>query len=271
MFDIFAITNFPEFEVEMQKKLTTAIVLMVLVTIAGLLAILPYRLYTRDIDVAKQHARLVSDELSNMIKLTMLTTKEVLNLNPNLGTGIVFDKVDKLYKEFGVGQSFKFRVVRSAIIERQYTAIKGRSADNPQVIETFDTGKPVSKVDGAILSYWSPIKANDECGHCHKDLNRKKVKAGTTLGVVETVFDLTRQKQRSIRTIVEITGFLIAMVSLLGFLILVIIRKNLIEPIKGLSTALIRRNTHPDTPLPDFTTSEMTDLVDAIEKNKADK
>lgn len=255
----------------MQKKLTTAIILMVLVTIAGLLALLPYRLYTRDIDVAKQHARLVSDELSNMIKLTMLTTKEVLNLNPNLGTGIVFEKVNKLYKDFGEGQSFKFRVVRSAIIERQYTAIKGRSADNPQVIETFETGKPVSKVDGALLSYWSPIKANDECGHCHKDLNRKKVKAGTTLGVVETVFDLTRQKQRSVRTIVEITGFLIAMVSLLGFLILVIIRKNLIEPIKGLSFALNRRNTYPDTPLPEFATSEMTDLVDAIEKDKANK
>lgn len=255
----------------MQKKLTTAIVLMVLVTIAGLLALLPYRLYSRDIDVAKQHARLVSDELSNMIKLTMLTTKEVLNLNPTLGTGIVFEKVNKLYKNFGEGQDFKFRVVRSAIIEKQHTVIKGRSADNPQVIEAFKTGKPVSSVNGTILSYWSPIKTTNECGECHKDLNRKKVTAGTTLGVVETIFDLTRQKQRSIRTIIEITGFLIVMVSLLGFLILMIIRKNLIEPIQGLSSALNRRDTYPDTVLPSFSTSEMTDLVDAIEKECAKK
>ena len=251
----------------MQKKITTAIVLMVLVTIAGLLILLPYRLYSRDIDIAKQHARLVSDELSNMIKLTMLTTKEVLNLNPNLGTGVVFEKVNKLYKDFGEGQNFKFRVVRSAIIERQHDVIKGRSADNPSVIKVFETGKPVSSVDGALLSYWSPIKATEECGYCHNDLNRKKVVAGTTLGVVETVFDLTRQKQRSIRTIVEITGFLIAMVSLLGFLILKIIRKNLIDPVNGLSSALTRRYDYPETPLPKFTTPEMKDLVEAIDKD----
>ncbi len=253
----------------MQKKLTTAIILMVLVTVAGLLALLPYRLYSRDIDIAKQYARTVSDELSNMIKLTMLTTKEVLNLNPNLGTGVVFEKVNKLYKDFGEGQNFQFRVVRSAIIERQHDIIKGRSADNPDVKKVFATGKPVSSVNGSILSYWSPIKATDECGYCHKDLNRKKVVAGTTLGVVETVFDLTRQKQRSIRTIVEITGFLIVMISLLGFLILTIIRKNLIEPINGLSSALNRRDKYPDNPLPTFSTSEMTDLVAAIEKDKS--
>jgi len=253
----------------MQKKLMTTIILMVLVTIAGLLVLLPFRLYSRDIDVARQHAQIVSDELSNMIKPTMLTTKEVLNLNPNLGTGIVFEKVNNLYREFGKNQSFKFRVVRSKIIENQHTIIKGRSVDNPQLVEVFDTGKPVSKVDGAILSYWSPIKASAECGACHKGLDRKKVKAGVTLGVVETVSDLTRQKQRSIRTIIEITGFLIAMVSLLGFLIFTIIRKNLIAPVNGLTATLRRRADDPDVELPEYATPEMRDLVDAMDECSA--
>jgi hypothetical protein len=123
----------------MQKKLMTMIILMVLVTIAGLLVLLPFRLYSRDIDVARQHAQIVSDELSNMIKLTMLTTKEVLNLNPNLGTGIVFEKVNNLYREFGKNQSFKFRVVRSKIIENQHTIIKAYTRKRAKLPKELST------------------------------------------------------------------------------------------------------------------------------------
>ena len=258
-------------ELEMQKKLAAVITAVVLVTIVGLLVLLPLRLYSRDIDVAKQHARLVSDELSNMIKLTMLTTKEVLNLNPTLGTGVVFEKVNNLYKEFGKDQNFKFRVVRSKMIEDQYQAVKGRRADHKKITEVFETNRPQSNIDGVILTYWSPIKANSECGHCHKDANRKKVVAGTTLGVVETVFDLTRQKQRSIRTIVEITGFLIVMVMLMAFLILIIIKNNLIQPIKGLTATLNCRAKDPNVELPEFKTGEMKDLVAAMDECSAKK
>ena len=254
----------------MQKKLIITIVLLVLVTIVGLLVLLPYRLYTRDVDVAKQHARLVSDELSNMIKLTMLTTKEVLNLNPNLGMGVVIEKINTLYKKFGEDQDFQFRVVRSSLIENQFSAVTGRSADNPQAIKTFETGKPQSHVDGAILTYWSAIKADSQCGHCHKDLNKKKVAPGTTLGVVETVFDLTRQRQRSIRTITEITGFLVAMIVIMAIVAFTVIRKNLIQPIQGLADALTRRAKDPDVVLPRFTTPEMVDLVNAIEERNAE-
>ena len=242
------------------------IVFLAVVTMAGLLAILPYRLYQRDTDVAKQHARLVSDELANMIKLTMLTTKEVLALDPKLGLGVVIEKINALYDKFGANQDFDFRVVRSPIIEAQYTAIEGRRADNPEAQKVLQTGKPESRVDGAVLSYWSPIRADAECGHCHKDASKKRVAAGTTLGVVETVFDLTRQKDRSVRTIVEITGFLILMIVVLAVVILMIIRRNLIVPLKNLSDTLKQRRSDPNVVLPKYTTPEMVELVDAIDK-----
>ncbi|MCP4185859.1 MAG: hypothetical protein GY761_21565 [Hyphomicrobiales bacterium] len=250
----------------MQKKLATAISLMVIATIVGLLVLLPFRLYTRDIDIAKQHARLVSDELSNMIKLTMLTTKEVLNLNPTMGTGVVYEKIEDLYKEFGKNQDFKFRVVRSSLIEKQFQTIKGRRADNPKVVKVFETNRPISNVDGVLLSYWSPIRANEQCGECHTNENRKKVKAGTTLGVVEVIFDLTREKQRSIRTIIEITGFLVAMIAIMAFLILFIVKKNLIRPVELLASTLKRRANDPSIELPEFRTSEMKGLVAAIDE-----
>ncbi len=253
----------------MQKKLITAISLLALVTIVGLLFLFPFRLYTRDIDIAKQHARLVSDELSNMIKLTMLTTKEVLNLNPAMGTGIVYEKIDNLYKEFGKNQDFKFRVVRSSLIENQFQIIKGRRADNPKIVKVFETNRPLSNIDGVFLTYWSPIQANSECGECHKDENRKKVTAGTTLGVVEVIFDLTREKQRSIRTIVEITGFLVAMIAIMAFLILFLIKKNLIQPIELLASTLRRRASDPSVELPKFSTPEMKELVTAMDECSA--
>ena len=249
----------------MEKKLRIMIIFLVAITMVGLLAILPFRLYQRDTDVAKQHARLVSDELSNMIKLTMLTTKEVLNLNPNLSLGVVLEKIDTLYRKFGENQDFKFRVVRSDVIENQFTKIKGRSVDNDEAKQVFDTGKPVSKVEGAVLSYWSPIKADTECGHCHKDADRKRVAAGTTLGVVETVFDLTREKERSIRTILEITGFLFLMIVVLAIVMLAIIRRNLVNPLKDLADLIRRRNKDPNIPLPKYQTPEMADLIDAID------
>lgn len=249
----------------MEKKLRIMIVFLMAITMVGLLAILPFRLYQRDTDVAKQHARLVSDELSNMIKLTMLTTKEVLNLNPDLSLGVVLEKIETLYRKFGENQDFEFRVVRSPIIENQYTRIAGRSVDNDEAKQVLATGKPVSKVEGAVLSYWSPIRADAECGHCHKDENKKRVAAGTTLGVVETVFDLTRQKERSIRTIVEITGFLLLMAVVLGLVMMAIIRRNLIKPLRDLTETLRRRGEDPSVGLPRYTTPEMADLIDAIE------
>ncbi len=249
----------------MEKKLRIMIVFLTVIIMVGLLALLPFRLYQRDTDVAKQHARLVSDELSNMIKLTMLTTKEVLSLNPNLSLGVVLEKIDTLYQKFGENQDFEFRVVRSSIIEDQFTRIKGRGADNAESKQVLETGKPVSKVEGAMLSYWSPIRADAECGHCHKDEGKKRIAAGTTLGVVETVFDLTRQKERSIRTIIEITGFLLLMTIVLAVMMMAIIRRNLIQPLRDLTDTLRRRGRDPTVALPKYTTPEMADLIDAID------
>jgi len=249
----------------MQRKLYQTVALLVAVTVAGLLLLLPYRLYERDTGVARQHARLVSDELSNMIKLTMLTTKEIMALNPTLGLGVVIEKIEALYKKFGENQDFKFRVVRSPLIENQYTAIKGRSADNPQVTEALQTGRSTSKVEGPILTYWSPIKADSQCGHCHKDANRKPVEAGVALGVVETRFDLTPQRNRSIRTIVEITGFLLGMIVLIALAVFAIIRRHLIAPLQELTDGLERSVKQPDLPLPQYQSKEMADLIGAME------
>lgn len=249
----------------MERKLYRAIALLVATTIAGLLVLLPYRLYERDVLAAQQHARLVSDELSNMIKLTMLTTKEVMNLNPTLGLGVVLEKVEALYKKFSESQDFKFRVVRSPLIENQFTAIKGRSADNPQVTRALETGRADSKIEGAMLTYWAPIKADGQCGHCHKDANRKPVEAGATLGVVETAFDLTRQRSRSIRTIAEITGFLLVMILLMALASVLIIRKNLVQPLHELTDHLKRSASDPSLPPPSYETAEMVELIGAIE------
>ncbi len=255
----------------MENKLRKMIAIMVAVTVAGLLLLLPYRLYMRDTEVAQQHARVVSDELSNMIKLTMLTTKDVLALNPKLGLGVVYEKVEKLYKKFEENQDFQFRVVRSPIIENQYTAIKGRSPDNDQIKEVLNSGKSKSSIEGANLTYWSPIRADAQCGHCHRDLKNKKVKEGTVLGVVETTFDLTKQRSRSIRTIMEITGFLLIMIFILAFVILSVIRTSLVKPLQDLADIIRRRKTKPDTPLPLYQTPEMAGLVDALRNSDDDK
>ena len=255
----------------MENKLRRMMAILVAVTMAGLLLLLPYRLYLRDTEVAQQHANVVSDELSNMIKLTMLTTKDVLALNPKLGLGVVYEKVDKLYKKFEENQDFKFRVIRSPIIENQYTAIKGRSADSEEIKSVLASGKSQSRVDGVHLTYWSPIRADDQCGHCHRDLKSKKVKSGTVLGVVETSFDLTRQRSRSIRTIIEITGFLMIMIVILALVILSVIRNSLIQPLKDLADIIRRRKTAPETPLPAYRTPEMAGLVEALRTGEDDK
>ena len=255
----------------MENKIRKMIAIMVAVTVAGLLLLLPYRLYIRDTEVARQHARVVSDELSNMIKLTMLTTKDVLALNPKLGLGVVYEKVEKLYKKFEENQDFQFRVVRSPIIENQYTAVKGRSPDNENIKDVLNSGKSKSLIEGANLTYWSPIRADSQCGHCHRNLKNKKVKEGTVLGVVETSFDLTKERSRTIRTILEITGFLIIMILILAFIILSVIRNSLIIPLKELADIIRRRKTQPDTPLPRYRTPEMEGLVEALRHGDDDK
>lgn len=255
----------------MENKLRKMMAILVAITVMGLLLLLPYRLYLRDTEVAQQHANVVSDELSNMIKLTMLTTKDVLALNPKLGLGVVFEKVNKLYKKFEENQDFNFRVIRSPIIENQYTAIKGRSPDTDEIRAVLDSGKSQSRVDGVNLTYWSPIRADSQCGHCHRDLKNKKVKAGTVLGVVETSFDLTRQRARSIRTIVEITGFLMVMIVILAFVILWVIRSSLIQPLRDLTAIIQRRKSDPDTPLPLYQTPEMAGLVESLRRDEDDK
>lgn len=248
----------------MEKRLLRMIAVLAALTIAGLLVLLPYRLYDRDTEVARQHAGTVSDELSNMIKLTMLTTKEVLALDPNLSLAVVLDKIESLYAKFGRNQDFDFRVIRSPLIENQFAAIAGRSADSAEAKQVLDSGRPQSRIDGAILTYWSPIAADAECGHCHKGAGRKPVAAGTTLGVVETVFDLTRERNRSIRTIVEITGFLVLMIAVMAVVAFAVVRSNLIAPLRGLIDVLNRRARDPETPLPDYASPEMRDLVSAI-------
>ena len=255
----------------MEKKLLRMIALLAALTVAGLLILLPYRLYERDIADARQYARLVSDELSNMIKLTMLTTKEVLALDPNLSLGVVIEKINALYGKFGQNQNFDFRVIRSPLIDAQFAAIAGRSVDTAEARRVLESGRPESRIDGAILTYWSPIKANEECGHCHKDTAKKRVAAGTTLGIVETVFDLTRERNRSIRTIVEITGFLLAMIVVMGAIAFLVIRKNLIEPLRGLTDLLKRRSRDATVPLPEYGSEEMRALVRAIEEQAAGK
>ncbi|MCC2111144.1 MAG: hypothetical protein KDJ16_03830, partial [Hyphomicrobiales bacterium] len=250
----------------MEKRLLRMIAVLAALTIAGLLVLMPYRLYDRDTEVARQHARVVSDELSNMIKLTMLTTKEVLALNPNLSLGVVLEKINALYAKFGKNQDFDFRVIRSPLIENQFAVIKGRSADNTEAKQVLQSGRPESRIDGAILTYWSPIKADAECGHCHKDAEKKRVSEGTALGVVETVFDLTRERNRSIRTIIEITGFLVLMIAVMAVVAFAVIRKNLIEPLRGLVDILNLRAKDPETPLPDYASPEMRDLVSAIKE-----
>ncbi len=255
----------------MEKKLRKMMAILVAVTVVGLLLLLPYRLYLRDTEVARQHAGVVSEELSNMIKLTMLTTKDVLALNPKLGLGVVYEKVDKLYKKFEENPDFKFRVIRSPIVENQYTAIKGRSADNDDIRAVLSGGKARSHIDGVNLTYWSPIRAEKQCGHCHRDLNNKKVTEGTVLGVVETSFDLTGQRARSIRTIVEITGFLMIMIVILAFIILSIIRNSLIRPLQDLADIIRRRKTEPGIPLPQYQTPEMAGLVEALRTGEDDK
>ncbi|GAB6054178.1 hypothetical protein JCM17960_29980 [Magnetospira thiophila] len=248
----------------MEKKLLRSIAFMVVVTLGGLLALLPYRLYEHDTAVAREHARMVSDELSNMIKLTMLTTKEAMIQDSKVGLEGVPAKIEELYARFSAGQTYRFRVIRSPLIEAQFSAVEGRQADRPQITQVLESGKPASLVDGVLLTYWSPIRADKECGYCHKDANRVHIREGETLGVVETVFDLTRQKERSIRTIVEITGFLMVMVFVMAYLIMTLIRKGLIRPIQALISALQRRQTDPDHPLPESASPEMAQLIAAI-------
>lgn len=250
----------------MERRLVRMIALLVAVTVGGLLVLLPYRLYERDLGVAREHARLVSDELATMVRMTMLTMKDILALDPSVRLDLVAEKIEDLYFAFDDAHDLEFRVIRAPIVEFQYMAIEGRSADRPEIEQVLKTGTPQSDLDGVILTSWSPITATDACGECHKDLEHQPVKTGTPLGVVETTFDLTRQRQQSVRTIAGVTGFLAVMIAAMGIVTLTVIRKSLVNPLRTLSDALRRRAADPEAAdLPRFETEEMSELMAAIE------
>ncbi len=251
----------------MEKRLFKMTALFMAVTIAGLLILLPYRLYERDTAMARRYAQLLSDELASMIKMTMLTTKEVLRLNPDLSLSVVRDKITDLYANFAKSQDMTFRVVRSPVVERQFTVVKGRSADNDMVRAVLASGTPRSAVSGAQLTYWSPITADARCGECHKTEAKKPVKPGTVMGVVEARFDLTRERNQAFRTIAEITGFLLIMIFLTAGFFLGLVRQQLFQPLRTLTEALRRKAKDPDHQLPQFASPEMAELTDAIEAN----
>jgi len=203
-----------------ETRLIRTLGAIAVVAIGGVLAILPYRLYDRDI----RHAKVEAHRISSVVQTALahaVTSGE--------------DPTDLINRLQGLAD-MDIRLSR---------------LDERQLHPGAASGQASSELSGTRLTYVAP-----------PILGR-----GGEVWLAEMDFDLAPMKRESVRLIVDLV-LAVALGSLLfSGVVFLLVRQSLVLPLREFVDTIDRRHpNHPDVAAPEFETSEMRDLVDAVER-----
>ncbi|PCI27207.1 MAG: hypothetical protein COB67_09105 [SAR324 cluster bacterium] len=179
------------------------------------------------------------------IKLTRLQSQETLDmfsesafqtLRSNMNTGVselVEDAVDKVNTIPGV---YRLSVAKSQEIIDLFE-VDERFTQDQEILKVFASGEKIMhelREDGEHLArILKPFKAQKVCLGCHTN-----ARLGQVLGVMDLTMSLEKSDQQ-IFTSIRDTVFIMAIVSLLtGFLLSILIQRDLLHPIHSLISIL---------------------------------
>ncbi len=203
----------------LNKRLIRAFIVVTLVVTILFLVFLPYRFYQRDVNAA----RTKSMELSGIIKESLLSTM-ITTGNP--------ESIRSLVKKYQTKTEFKFRLIRSRVVEKQHGIKEDNQATDELIMKVLESGK---KQEGWIsdtqFRYVSPYLADDRCQQCHERMDEGTIEPGTVMGASEIIFDLKEQKNSSIRFILEITAMIVICMVILGVYLFLIVKWNILDPL----------------------------------------
>lgn len=203
-----------------ERRLLLALGGIACVAVVGVMAILPYRLYQRDI----RHAKVQAHRIASVAHAS---------LSHAVGSG---EDVDDLVNRLqGIGD-FEVRLARLGPDEIHPAASSGRGS---------------SEVDGTTLTYVAaPILGPQ----------------GSTWLATMT-FDLTPMKRESVRLILDLVLAVILGSAVFSALIYALVRGALLVPLHEVTRRVQRLQAGDvEVDLPEFRTSEMSELAEAIER-----
>jgi uncharacterized membrane protein YqjE len=208
--------NHPE-KKELQKRIFKIFAAVTLLFAVFLLVVLPYRLYTRDVQDIRQNAREISELLKSGLLSTMINTGEA-------------ELVRSLINDFKKKYEFEFRMVRSQHVEKQHGVLEDEQATDELLKQVLKTGKSRDDwIDRTTFRFVSPFIADERCQECHESKDGGMIAPGQVLGASEIIFDLSAQENDSVRLIAEILILLVVSLFSMSWVLYMVINKGLIE------------------------------------------
>jgi anti-sigma regulatory factor (Ser/Thr protein kinase) len=181
-------TRLPSLNYRILKRL----IIIAIVAIGIVSAALPYILYNRDIEAIHNHAR----------ENALLIETGLLSIMMQTGNPIAVRKtVDELKKNY----NFKFRMIRSDFVRRQYGDRDGETPGDAVDLDIL-SGRldHYTNLKDVTYTYKSPFIADGRCVKCHRTQRDEPVPPGTVLGLSEITFDLAEQRWASVRLIISV-------------------------------------------------------------------
>lgn len=127
---------------------------------------------------------------------------------------------------------FKFRLIRSSLVEKQYGFKEDPQSKDELINEVLRTRRGREDwLDSTRFRYVSPFVADESYQKCHRGLAGRIIEIGSVLGVSEIIFELKDKRTTSIRQIIEVTLLMIAGLVTLGLILFFIVKKGILDPL----------------------------------------
>jgi len=203
-----------------ERHLIRVLVSIACVAILGVLAILPYRLYERDIRNARLDAHQVASVVHAAISSAVMQGQDISDLMNRLqGNAALNLKLSRIEKG--------------------------------EVHPVVTSGKASSELRGTQLTYIAPPIVDQ--------------KGDTWLATME--FDLSGMKRESVRLIIDLVLAVVVGSTIFSLVVFFLIRFSLLRPLDELRRRVeLLGDGQGPVRMPRFGTSEMTELVAALEK-----
>ncbi len=209
--------SIPKENRNIQHKLLKIFAFITIFFILFLLIVLPYRLYQRDIQEARQNARRYSEILKTGLLSTMIQTG-----NSKAIRSLISD-----YKEL---YNYEFRMIRSQHVEKQHGVVENEQATDDLVKLVLKSGKSRDDwINRNTFRYVSAFIADERCQECHEAVDGGTITPGDILGASEIIVDLSQKEADSIRLIIEIAILLLFSLTMMGWIFYMVIKKGLLE------------------------------------------
>jgi hypothetical protein len=203
-----------------ETRLLKTLAAIALVAILGVLAILPFRLYERDIRHATVHAHRLSTVVQTAISRVVARGE---------------DPTDLINRFQG-----------AADVDIQLTRLM-----EGEVHPAAASGRGSSSLSGTRLSYVAaPISGLDD-----------------EVWLAQMDFDLSVMKRESVRLIIDLVLAVIIGSAVFSLIVFLVVRRAMIIPLRNFTETIEKRHPGDEhVSMPVFESSEMSDLVDAVER-----